>query len=101
MLILLVRAVTLQGAYNGLVYFIKPDWSKLTSAGAWIDGATQIFFGYSIGVGTLPALGSFNKFHHNCYKYKNYLSFALFLDHNYLDALDSEIKIAFCCIETH
>ena len=68
MLVLLVRAVTLQGAYNGLVYFIKPDWSKLMSSGAWIDGATQIFFGYSIGVGTLPALGSFNKFHHNCYK---------------------------------
>ncbi|XP_059482316.1 sodium- and chloride-dependent GABA transporter 1-like isoform X2 [Neocloeon triangulifer] len=68
MIILLVRAVTLQGALNGLSYFIKPDWSKLTSSGAWIDGATQIFFGYSIGVGTLPALGSFNKFHHNCYK---------------------------------
>ncbi|CAB3370461.1 Hypothetical predicted protein [Cloeon dipterum] len=68
MLILLARAVTLEGAYNGLVYFVKPDWSKLSSATAWIDGATQIFFGYSIGVGTLPALGSFNKFHHNCYK---------------------------------
>ncbi|XP_391929.5 sodium- and chloride-dependent GABA transporter 1 isoform X1 [Apis mellifera] len=66
--ILLGRAVTLEGSYNGLLYYVTPRWEELMSPGPWIDGATQIFFAYSIGTGALPALGSYNKFHHNCYK---------------------------------
>ena len=68
MAILLCRALTLEGAADGLLYYITPDWSKLTEGQTWIDGATQIFFAYSVGMGALPALGSYNKFHHNCYK---------------------------------
>lgn len=66
--ILLGRAVTLDGAHDGLLYYITPRWKELLAPGPWIDGATQIFFAYSIGTGALPALGSYNKFHHNCYK---------------------------------
>ncbi|XP_012269625.1 sodium- and chloride-dependent GABA transporter 1-like isoform X1 [Athalia rosae] len=66
--ILLGRAVTLDGADAGLLYYVTPRWEELLSPGPWIDGATQIFFAYSIGTGALPALGSYNKFHHNCYK---------------------------------
>jgi len=68
MAILLCRALTLEGAADGLLYYIKPNWSKLLEGSTWIDGATQIFFAYSVGMGALPALGSYNKFHHNCYK---------------------------------
>lgn len=68
MLALAARAVTLPGAQDGLRFLFTPDWAALLSAGPWIDGATQIFFSYSIGVGTLPALGSYNAFHHNCHK---------------------------------
>ncbi|XP_020298339.1 sodium- and chloride-dependent GABA transporter 1-like [Pseudomyrmex gracilis] len=66
--ILLVRAVTLEGANKGLLYYVTPRWEELLTPGPWIDGATQIFFAYSIGTGALPALGSYNKFHHNCYR---------------------------------
>lgn len=66
--ILLGRAVTLEGSYEGLLYYVTPRWNELLNPGPWIDGATQIFFAYSIGTGALPALGSYNKFHHNCYK---------------------------------
>lgn len=67
---LLIRAVTLEGAGEGIRYLITPRWESLMDSDTWIEGTTQIFFGYSVGVGTLPALGSFNKFHHNCYRYR-------------------------------
>ncbi|BES95385.1 transporter [Nesidiocoris tenuis] len=68
LLILLVRSVTLPGASDGLWYYITPRWEELANPGPWIDGASQIFFAYSIGTGALPALGSYNSFNHNCYK---------------------------------
>jgi len=68
MFILLFRALTLEGAMDGLAYYVHVDWSKLLEGQTWIDGATQIFFAYSVGMGALPALGSYNKFHHDCFK---------------------------------
>ena len=68
MAILLVRAVTLEGAMEGLWYYVAVDFDKLKYGKVWIDGATQIFFAYSVGMGALPALGSYNQFHHNCFK---------------------------------
>ena len=66
--VLLGRALTLEGAVDGLVYYVTPDWDFLLRGTTWIDGATQIFFAYSVGSGALPALGSYNTFHHNCYR---------------------------------
>lgn len=68
MSILFVRSITLEGASIGLWKYITPEWSKLYDSETWIDSATQIFFAYSIGTGALPALGSYNKFHHDCVK---------------------------------
>ncbi|GAB1604446.1 sodium- and chloride-dependent taurine transporter-like [Argonauta hians] len=68
MLVLLIRGVTLDGAVDGLKYYLIPDWGRLLDRQVWVDAGTQIFFSYSISLGTLTALGSYNKFHHNSYK---------------------------------
>jgi len=66
--ILCVKALTLEGAMTGLEFLFTPDWARLAESQVWIDGGTQIFFSYGVGIGALLALGSYNKFDHNCHK---------------------------------
>lgn len=58
---LLIRGATLPGALEGILFYIKPDWSKLTRPAVWADAASQTFYSFGIGCGSLVTLASFNR----------------------------------------
>jgi neurotransmitter:Na+ symporter, NSS family len=45
---LVIRAVTLPGALEGLNALFKPDWGAMTDSNVWIAAYAQIFFSLSI-----------------------------------------------------
>ncbi|XP_075043326.1 sodium- and chloride-dependent neutral and basic amino acid transporter B(0+)-like isoform X2 [Mixophyes fleayi] len=69
LIILLIRGVTLEGARDGIEYYIgqQSDITKLSNGDVWRDAATQIFYSLNTAWGGLIALSSYNKFNNNCY----------------------------------
>ncbi|XP_072022160.1 sodium- and chloride-dependent taurine transporter-like [Amphiura filiformis] len=62
---ILIRAVTLENAVDGIRFYLRPDISRILDDQVWLDAATQIFYSYSIGIGTMMCLSSYNKKNHN------------------------------------
>ena len=57
--ILVVRALFLPGAVDGLDALFTPNWEALTHAGVWAAAYGQIFFSLSIGFGIMITYSSY------------------------------------------
>uniref|UniRef100_A0A2M3YZL4 Sodium-dependent nutrient amino acid transporter 1 n=1 Tax=Anopheles braziliensis TaxID=58242 RepID=A0A2M3YZL4_9DIPT len=68
MVVLLIQTMMLEGAWNGIWYFFKPDWEKLKSVEVWYEAVTQCFFSLSVCYGGIVAYSSFNNFRNNVYR---------------------------------
>ncbi|PBC28722.1 Sodium-dependent nutrient amino acid transporter [Apis cerana cerana] len=65
---LLIRAVTLDGAATGILFFVTPKWSKLFEPSVWYAAITQCFFSLSVCFGPILTYSSHNDFKHNLYR---------------------------------
>uniref|UniRef100_A0A8C1JMF3 Transporter n=1 Tax=Cyprinus carpio TaxID=7962 RepID=A0A8C1JMF3_CYPCA len=68
LLVLLIRGMTLPGALQGIVFYLYPEPARLFDPQVWLEAGAQILFSYSVSVGTLTVLASYNKYNNNCYR---------------------------------
>ncbi|XP_078602717.1 sodium- and chloride-dependent glycine transporter 1-like isoform X1 [Branchiostoma floridae x Branchiostoma japonicum] len=66
--ILLIRCSIMDGAIDGIKFYVTPDFSRLQDAEVWGDAGIQIFFSLSVAWGGLISMASYNRFSQNCYR---------------------------------
>ena len=60
-LIIVIRAVTLDGAMDGLNAFFQPNWEQIMNGSVWVAAYGQIFFSLSIGFAIMITYSSYLK----------------------------------------
>ncbi|MBB5173533.1 sodium-dependent transporter [Texcoconibacillus texcoconensis] len=58
-ILIVIRAVTLDGAIDGVNAFFKPDWGAIFEPGVWVAAYGQIFFSLSIGFAIMITYSSY------------------------------------------
>ncbi len=59
LLILTIRGLTLEGAVQGLEYYLEPNWGNLADPVTWRWGFGQMFFSMSLAFGIMITYSSF------------------------------------------
>jgi len=59
MIILIIRGLTLEGGFSGMMYLFTPDFSGIMQPEVWKGAFSQIFFTLSLGLGTMTAYASY------------------------------------------
>lgn len=60
LIVLMIRVLTLENAWEGVKFFFKPDFSKMTSE-TMLAAMGQVFFSISVGMGIYITYGSYVK----------------------------------------
>jgi len=58
MVILAINSITMDGAKEGLSFYLVPDFSKITGV-TFVNAMNQAFFTLSIGIGSMAIFGSY------------------------------------------
>ncbi|KAH9505760.1 Sodium-dependent proline transporter [Bulinus truncatus] len=66
--VFLIRGLMLPGAWEGIVFYVKPDFEKLASLTVWVEACVQVFYSLGPAWGGLITMASFNKFHNKCFR---------------------------------
>ncbi|XP_015205140.2 sodium-dependent proline transporter isoform X3 [Lepisosteus oculatus] len=68
LVMLLIRGVTLDGAWKGIKFYLTPQFDHLLTSKVWIEAALQIFYSLGVGFGGLLTFASYNTFNQNIYR---------------------------------
>lgn len=50
----------LDGAIDGIIFYITPDWSKIFEARVWGDAASQIFYSFGLACNSIVTFASYS-----------------------------------------
>ncbi|XP_061163275.1 sodium- and chloride-dependent glycine transporter 2-like [Saccostrea echinata] len=64
--ILLIRGVTLDGAIDGILFYLSPDFTKLLHFQVGLEAGLQVFYSLGPAWGGLITMSSYNKFNNKC-----------------------------------
>lgn len=59
LIVLVLRAITLEGSINGVEWYLKPDFSKLTDIKVWQAAYGQAFYSLGLGMAIMIAYASY------------------------------------------
>lgn len=65
---LLIIGLQQPGAFDGIIYFFKPDWKAVLDPIVWYNAVQQSFFSLAVCFGTLVMYSGYNNFHNNVYR---------------------------------
>ncbi len=59
MIVLIIRGLTLNGGFSGMMYLFTPNFKGIMDANVWKGAFAQIFFTLSLGLGTMTTYASY------------------------------------------